>query len=111
MIKLRDLGANTPIEVPYTEEQILAMIINGMQRGHITWRGRQVAGWGTLIFFSQPRELDELRSVVRSDPHMAKLLRQMGSQSEVGSGNRARGRSGSDEGRDDDEGDDEADGD
>ncbi|GJU15382.1 hypothetical protein Tco_1143348 [Tanacetum coccineum] len=39
MIKLRDMGANTPIRVPYTEEQILAMVIKGKQRGHILGRG------------------------------------------------------------------------
>ncbi|GJR87976.1 hypothetical protein Tco_0211987 [Tanacetum coccineum] len=103
MIKLRDLGANTPIEVPYTEEQILAMVINGMQQGHITCRGRQVAGWGTLIFFSQPRGT---YSQLEIDDILAER-----DQSEVGSGNRAGGGSGNDEGRDDDEGDDAADGD
>ncbi|GJR03404.1 hypothetical protein Tco_0526388 [Tanacetum coccineum] len=38
-IKLRDMGANTPTGVPYTKEQILAMVIKGKQRGHILGRG------------------------------------------------------------------------
>nr|GEU41684.1 hypothetical protein [Tanacetum cinerariifolium] len=35
MLRLRDLGANTPSGVPYTEEQILALVRKGKQRGHI----------------------------------------------------------------------------
>ncbi|GJU09894.1 hypothetical protein Tco_1132290 [Tanacetum coccineum] len=112
MIKLPDLGAYTPIGVPYVEERILSMFIKGKQRGHIPRRGRQVAGRGkTLIVGSQPRgtysqldiddmlaeidqalaaantqvkaqrrELDELKSVLRSDPRMVELLSQLGSE-------------------------------
>ncbi|GKE01063.1 hypothetical protein Tco_1389046, partial [Tanacetum coccineum] len=39
MIKLRDLGANTPTGVPYTKKQILVLVIKGKQRGHIPGRG------------------------------------------------------------------------
>ncbi|GJX00636.1 hypothetical protein Tco_0184549 [Tanacetum coccineum] len=40
----------------YTEEQILAMVIKGNERGHIPGKGRHVAGLGkTLIFGSQTR--------------------------------------------------------
>ncbi|PWA82869.1 hypothetical protein CTI12_AA173260 [Artemisia annua] len=42
MVRLRDLGANTPDGVAYTEEQILAMVLKGKQRGHIAGRGRVV---------------------------------------------------------------------
>ncbi|GJW23376.1 hypothetical protein Tco_0033998, partial [Tanacetum coccineum] len=35
MLRLRDLGANTPSGVPYTKEQILALVRKGKQRGHI----------------------------------------------------------------------------
>nr|GEZ72798.1 hypothetical protein [Tanacetum cinerariifolium] len=42
MLKLRDLGADTPTRVPYTEEEILAKVIKGKQRGHIARRGRLV---------------------------------------------------------------------
>ena len=44
MVRLRDLGANTPEGVAYTEEQILAMVLKGKQRGHIAGRGRVVPG-------------------------------------------------------------------
>ena len=40
MVWLRDLGANTPQGVAYTEEQILAMVLKGKQRGHIAGRGK-----------------------------------------------------------------------
>nr|GEX38315.1 putative reverse transcriptase domain-containing protein [Tanacetum cinerariifolium] len=41
MRKLRDLGADTPTGVPYTEDQILDMLMKGKQRGHIPRRGKQ----------------------------------------------------------------------
>ena len=44
MVRLRDLGADTPDGVPYTQEQILAIVLKGKQRGHIAGRGRVVAG-------------------------------------------------------------------
>ena len=44
MVRLRDLGVNTPEGVAYTEDQILAMVLKGKQRGHIAGRGRVLAG-------------------------------------------------------------------
>ncbi|GJS27573.1 hypothetical protein Tco_0488193 [Tanacetum coccineum] len=56
MIKMRDLGADTPIGVPYTGKEIFTMVRKGKQRGHIPGVGRQVAEKGkTHIFGSQPR--------------------------------------------------------
>nr|GEW35563.1 hypothetical protein [Tanacetum cinerariifolium] len=53
---LRDLGANAPTGVPYTEEQIMAMVIKGKQRGHIPEVGRVLAGQGRdTIFIGKPR--------------------------------------------------------
>ncbi|GKA97673.1 hypothetical protein Tco_0825567 [Tanacetum coccineum] len=46
MIKLRDLGANTPTKVPYIEEQILPLVIKGKQRDHIPGRERDRLGRG-----------------------------------------------------------------
>ncbi|GJW92218.1 serine-threonine/tyrosine-protein kinase catalytic domain-containing protein [Tanacetum coccineum] len=46
MIRLRDLGANTPTGVPYTEDQIMAMVRKGKQRRHILGVGRALAGHG-----------------------------------------------------------------
>ncbi|GJW28147.1 hypothetical protein Tco_0045022 [Tanacetum coccineum] len=46
MIRLRDLGANTPTGGPYTEEQIMAMVRKGKQRRHIPGVGRVLTGQG-----------------------------------------------------------------
>ncbi|GJS62509.1 hypothetical protein Tco_0657293 [Tanacetum coccineum] len=56
---------------------------------------------------AQRRELDKMRSIVRSGPRIAELLSQLGSWSKVGSGSGVRGESGSGEGGDDDEGEDD----
>ncbi|GKB87296.1 serine-threonine/tyrosine-protein kinase catalytic domain-containing protein [Tanacetum coccineum] len=127
MIRLRDLGANTPTGVPYTEDQIMAMVRKGKQRGHIPGVGRVLAGQGRdVISINEPRgtytdadvdevkednnrlrkELAMLRTVVRSDDRMSQLLTQLESQHEVGGG------SGSGGGGDDEPGaDEDADGD
>ena len=44
MVRLRDLGADTPEGVAYTDEQILAKVLKGKQRGHIAGVGRVVPG-------------------------------------------------------------------
>ncbi|GJR24514.1 hypothetical protein Tco_0973041 [Tanacetum coccineum] len=51
MLRLRDLGPNTPTGVPYTgakdtHDQIMAMVRGGKQRGHIPGVGRVLAGRG-----------------------------------------------------------------
>nr|GEX88803.1 hypothetical protein [Tanacetum cinerariifolium] len=67
MIRLRDLGANTPVGVTYIKEKILAMVRKGKQRWHIPGIGRVVARKGKIIIFvDQPRgtytnaEIDEM---------------------------------------------------
>ncbi|GJT52999.1 hypothetical protein Tco_0988053 [Tanacetum coccineum] len=113
MIRLRDLGANTLTGVPYPEEQIMAMVRKGKHRGHIPGVGRVLARHcKDAISINEPRgtyidtdvdeikedskrlrkELDLLRTVVRSDDRMSQLLTQLESQHEVGGGSRARMR-------------------
>nr|GEU65476.1 hypothetical protein [Tanacetum cinerariifolium] len=89
---------------------------DALHRGSDTCHGHKGQAVGThsqeglAAANAQRRELEELRSVVRSDTRMAKLLSNWGSQSEVSSGSGAGGKSGNDEGADDDEGgDDDAD--
>nr|GEU94247.1 hypothetical protein [Tanacetum cinerariifolium] len=72
MIKMRDLGANTPTGVPYTEKEILAMVIMGKQRVHIPGVGRQGAEKAKEEAKRQKREIDLLRRVA-----------QLGSQSKI----------------------------
>nr|GEU52964.1 hypothetical protein [Tanacetum cinerariifolium] len=96
IIWLRDLGADTPTDVPYTKEKILSMVRKGKQRGHIPEIGRVVAGKGkTVIFVDQPQ--------VTSNDRICKMLRQLDSQIEISRGSRSR----SDGGRDDQSGENE----
>ncbi|GJZ22043.1 hypothetical protein Tco_0559082 [Tanacetum coccineum] len=105
----------------YTDDQIMAIIRQGKQRGHIPGVGRVLAGRGRDVLMSlEPRcthtaDVDELKrtnkqlkkqmdmimKVVRSDDKVTQLLTQLQSQHEVDSG------SGSGGGRDDESGDDE----
>ncbi|GKF11707.1 hypothetical protein Tco_0049633, partial [Tanacetum coccineum] len=92
MLRMRDLGINTPTGVPYTEEQIMATVRKSKQRGHIPGVDRVLAGQGRdTIFIDEPRgtytdaeideikedgkrlrkELELLRRVVRSDDRMS----------------------------------------
>ena len=47
MCALWDLGVNTPVGRAYTEEEILAKVLKGKQRGYIAGRGRVLAGSGS----------------------------------------------------------------
>ncbi|GJR18498.1 hypothetical protein Tco_0967025 [Tanacetum coccineum] len=56
MLRLRDLCANTPTSVPYTEDQIMAMVRKGKQQRHIPGVGRVLAGHGSdVISINEPR--------------------------------------------------------
>ncbi|GKC13100.1 hypothetical protein Tco_1009882, partial [Tanacetum coccineum] len=46
MLRLKDLGPNTPSGVPYTDNEIMAMVHRGKQRGHIPGVGSVLAGQG-----------------------------------------------------------------
>ncbi|GJV08314.1 hypothetical protein Tco_1345970 [Tanacetum coccineum] len=107
MIKLRDLGANIFTGVPYTEENILALVRKGKHRDHIPRRGRHALVVAKAEAMAKKRKLKELRSVVKSDPRMAELLSQLGSRSDMGSSRGARGGIWSDGSRADDEGGDD----
>nr|GEV43214.1 hypothetical protein [Tanacetum cinerariifolium] len=94
MIWLRDIGANTPMGVPYTEDQIMAMVRKGKKCAHILGVGRVLEGqgrdaisinesWGAYTYTGVVevkednkrlrKELDMLRTVVRSDDWMSQL--------------------------------------
>nr|GFC69818.1 hypothetical protein [Tanacetum cinerariifolium] len=49
MLRLQGLGSNTPTGVPYTEDEIVAIVRGGKQRGHIPGVGRVLSGQGTVI--------------------------------------------------------------
>ncbi|GJU27268.1 reverse transcriptase domain-containing protein [Tanacetum coccineum] len=121
IIRLRDLGADTPTGVPYIEEHILAMVRKGKQRWHIPRIGRKVVGKGkTLIFDDQPRgtytddEIDDMLAsrdnVVKEYKEEAKRQRReidLLRRSEIDGGIGTRGGGGSGGGGDDQSGGDE----
>ncbi|GJX06632.1 hypothetical protein Tco_0194564 [Tanacetum coccineum] len=49
MLRLQGLGSNTSMGVPYTEDEIMAIVREGKQRGHIPGVGRVLPGQGTVI--------------------------------------------------------------
>nr|GEZ34410.1 hypothetical protein [Tanacetum cinerariifolium] len=54
MLRLQCLGSNTPSDVPYTEDEIMAIIRRGKQRGYIPSVGRVLPKQGTVIPPSPP---------------------------------------------------------
>ncbi|GJR38133.1 hypothetical protein Tco_1213817 [Tanacetum coccineum] len=99
--RVQYVSANTPPRVPYTEDQIMAMVRKGKQQGHISGVGRVLAGQGRdAISINEPRcrhthadvdkvkednkrlrqELVMLRMVIKSDDRMSQLLTQLESQ-------------------------------
>ncbi|GJV37120.1 hypothetical protein Tco_1409597 [Tanacetum coccineum] len=49
MLRLQGLGSNTETGVPYTEDEIMAIVRGGKQRGHIPGVGRVLPGQRTVI--------------------------------------------------------------
>ncbi|GKB58977.1 hypothetical protein Tco_0915163 [Tanacetum coccineum] len=49
MLRLQGLGSNTSSGVPYTEDEIMAIVRRGKQRGHIPGVGRILPGRATII--------------------------------------------------------------
>ncbi|GJZ00497.1 hypothetical protein Tco_0517926 [Tanacetum coccineum] len=54
MLRLQGLGSNTETGVPYTEDEIMAIVRGGKQRGHILGVGRVLPGQRTVIPPSPP---------------------------------------------------------
>ncbi|GJT25796.1 hypothetical protein Tco_0895733 [Tanacetum coccineum] len=128
----RALYAPTPRRgVPYTEDEIMAIIQKGKQRGHLPSVGRVLPGHGTNVF-SPPlppcthisdfvklkksnkmltKQVNMIMKLFRSDDKMSQMLRQLESQPEFGSGSGSGGcgddESGDDEDGNEDEEDDE----
>ncbi|GJW62840.1 hypothetical protein Tco_0112175 [Tanacetum coccineum] len=91
MLRLKDLGPSTPTGVPYTNDEIMAIVRRGKQRGHIPDVGKVLVGQGRdVLTIPEPRcthtvdvdevkktkkqlrkEIDMLMKVVRSDDKMS----------------------------------------
>ncbi|GKC53087.1 hypothetical protein Tco_1075832 [Tanacetum coccineum] len=122
MLRLHGLGSNTETGVPYTEDEIMAIVRGGKQRGHIPGVGRVLPGQRTVIPPSPPckhssnvaklkkrekvltRQVNMFMKLFRNDDKFSQMLSHLESQPKVGGG------SGSDGCEDDEQGDDEDDG-
>ncbi|GKD63532.1 hypothetical protein Tco_1305640 [Tanacetum coccineum] len=93
LLRLQALGPNTPTGVPYTDDEIMARVRQGKQRGHLLGVGRVLAGEVRDVLeprCAQTADVDELKrinkqlkkqmdmimKVVRSDDKMSQLLMQ-----------------------------------
>ncbi|GKA09741.1 hypothetical protein Tco_0689174 [Tanacetum coccineum] len=84
MLRLHGLGSNTKTGVPYTEDEIMAIVSGGKQRGHIPGVGR----------------------LFRSDDKFYQMLSQLESQPEIGGGSGSGGCGDDEQGDDEDDGED-----
>ncbi|GJZ70065.1 hypothetical protein Tco_0633615 [Tanacetum coccineum] len=106
---LYGLGSNTEMGVPYTEDEIMAIVRGGKQRGHIPGVGRVLPGQGTVIPPPSPctyssdvvklkkkekvltRQVNMFMKLFRSDDKFSQMLNQLESQPEIGGGSESGG--------------------
>ncbi|GJZ02893.1 hypothetical protein Tco_0520854 [Tanacetum coccineum] len=131
MLWLQRLGSNTETGVPYTEEEIMAIVQKGKQRGHLPGVGRVLPGRATdgcpppPQSTVDPTDVEKLKKsnknltkqvkimmrLFRSDDKFSQMLTQFEPSPEFGGASRS-GRCRDDEPGDDEDGDeDEEDGD
>ncbi|GKC34773.1 hypothetical protein Tco_1047157 [Tanacetum coccineum] len=117
MLSLQGLGSNTETGVPYTEDEIMAIVHGGKKRGHIPGVGRVLPGQGTVIPPPSPcthssdavklkkreKVLTRQVNMFMSDEKFSQMLNQLESQPEIGGGSGSGGCG------DDEQGDDEDD--
>ncbi|GJX14053.1 RNA-directed DNA polymerase, eukaryota [Tanacetum coccineum] len=109
MLRLQGLGSNTSSGVPYTEDEIMAIVRRGKQRGHIPGVGRILPGRGTVIPPSPPcthssdvamlkkrektltKQVNMFMKIFRSDDKFSQMLTQLESHPEYGGGSGSGG--------------------
>ncbi|GJT64822.1 hypothetical protein Tco_1016302, partial [Tanacetum coccineum] len=124
LLRLQGLGSNTETGVPYTEDEIMAIVRGGKQRGHIPGVGRFLPGQRTVIPPSPPCkhssdvsklkrrekvltcEVNMFMKLFRSDDKFSQMLSQLESQPEIGGGSRSGGCEDDEQGYDEDDGED-----
>ncbi|GJW78544.1 hypothetical protein Tco_0140226 [Tanacetum coccineum] len=112
MLRLQGLGSNTETGVPYTEDEIMAIVRGGKQWGHIPGVGRVLPGQGTVIPPPPPcthssdvvklkkkekvitRQVNMFMKLFRSDDKFSQMLTQLESQPEIGGGSGSDGGAG-----------------
>ncbi|GKE24977.1 hypothetical protein Tco_1436489 [Tanacetum coccineum] len=100
MLRLQSLGSETPSGVPYTEDEIMALVREGKQRGHIPGVGRVLPGHGTVI--PPPPSCTHSSDVAKLKKSEKRLTKQIESMPEYGGGS-GSGGCGDDEPEDDEE--------
>ncbi|GKE32934.1 hypothetical protein Tco_1452256 [Tanacetum coccineum] len=121
MLRLQGLGSVTSTGVPYTEDEIMAIVHGGKQQGHILGVCRVLPGQGTVIPPPPPctysfdvaklkkkekvltKQVNMFMKLFRSDDKFSQMLTQLESQPEIGGGSGSDG-CGDDEPGDDDDG-------
>ncbi|GJT97402.1 RNA-directed DNA polymerase, eukaryota [Tanacetum coccineum] len=98
MLRLQGLGSNTETGVPYTEDEIMAIVHGGKQQGHIPGVGRVLPGQGTVI--PPPPPCTHSSDVVKLKKREKVLTRQ------IGGGRGSGGRGDDEQGNDKDDGED-----
>ncbi|GJY69543.1 putative reverse transcriptase domain-containing protein [Tanacetum coccineum] len=124
MLRLQGLGSNTETGVPYTEDEIMAIVRGGKQRGHIPGVGRVLPRQGTVIPPPPPcthssdvvklkkrekvltRQVNMFMKLFRSDDKFSQMLTQLESQPEIGGGSGSGGPGDDEQGHDEDDGED-----
>ncbi|GJY83315.1 hypothetical protein Tco_0496691 [Tanacetum coccineum] len=109
MLRLHGLGSNTSTSVPYTEDEIMAIVREGKQRRHIPGVGRVLPGQGTVISHPPPcthssdvaklkksekrltKQVKMFMKLFRSDDKFSHMLTQLEPQPEYGGGSGSGG--------------------
>ncbi|GJR17965.1 retrotransposon protein, putative, ty3-gypsy subclass [Tanacetum coccineum] len=131
MLRLQRLGSNTETGVPYTEEEIMAIVRKGKQRGHLPGVGRVLPGRATdgcpppPQSTVDPADVEKLKKsnksltkqvkmmmrLFRSDDKFSQMLDQFESSPEFGGASGSGGCGDDEPGGDEDGDEDEEDGD
>ncbi|GKA78145.1 hypothetical protein Tco_0784682 [Tanacetum coccineum] len=131
MLRLQSLGSNTETGVPYTEEEIMAIVRKGKQRGHLPGVGRVLSGRATggcpppPQSTVDPADVEKLKKsnksltkqvkmmmrLFRSDDKFSQMLDQFQSSPEFGGASGSGGCGDDEPGGDEDDDEDEEDGD
>ncbi|GJT93242.1 reverse transcriptase domain-containing protein [Tanacetum coccineum] len=101
MLRLQGLGSNTPMGVPYTEDEIMVIVRWGKQRGHIPGSKRGYADY--------EKKCKCYEVLFRSDDKFSQIRNQLESQPEYGGGSGSGGCGDDELGDDEDDDKDEED--
>ncbi|GKB70487.1 hypothetical protein Tco_0931899, partial [Tanacetum coccineum] len=111
ILRLQALGSNTETGVPYTEEEIMAIVRKGKQRGHFPGVGRVLPGRSTDGCPPPSQSTVDPADVKKLKKSNKSLTKQFESSPEFGGASGSGGCRDDEPGGDEDSGEDEEDGD